>query len=93
VTCGDEAVGDTAPTSELMMKVHRAITATTANHPGLAVRSVQATPGWGDIVFVRVQARMPGARSAQEAVEHALHAAVRDALDGKRSAVSVTWSG
>jgi hypothetical protein len=75
-----------------MMKVHRAITATSAQHPGLAIRSVQVTKGWGDIHFVRVHARMPGARSAQEAVEHALHAAVRDALNGQRTAVSVTWS-
>ncbi len=75
------------------MKVHRAITATTAHHPGLAVRSVQANRGWGDIVFVRVQARMPGTRSDQEAVEDALRTGVREALDGQRSAVSVTWSG
>ena len=93
MACGDEAGGDAAPMSELMMKVHRAITAVNAHHPGLAIRSVQATPGWGDILFVRVQARMPAARSAQEAVERALHTAVREALEGQRTAVSVTWSG
>jgi len=78
---------------EFTPKVHRAITAASANRPGLAIRSVQVTRGWGNILFVRVQARMPGARSAQEAVEDALRAGVRDALDGERSAVSVTWSG
>jgi hypothetical protein len=95
VISSDGTVGDSAPMSDhiLMMKVDRAITAAAAHHPGLAIRSVQATRGWGDILFVRVQARMPGARSAQEAVEHSLHASVRDALEGQRSAVSVTWSG
>jgi hypothetical protein len=64
-----------------------------ADQPGLAIRSVQITRGWGDILFVRVRARMPAARPAQEAVEDALRTGVRHALDGQRSAVSVTWSG
>jgi hypothetical protein len=77
---------------EFTAAVHRAISAASADHPGLTVGSVQVTRGWGDILFVRVRARMPGARSAQEAVEDALRAGVREALDGQRTAVSVTWS-
>ena len=73
--------------------VHRAITAASVDHPGLVIRSVQITRGWGDIHFVRVRARMPATRSAHEAVEDALRKGVRDALDGQRSAVSVTWTG
>ena len=78
----------------LTVKVHRAITAASAHHPGLAIRSVQATRGWGDILFVRVQARMPG-YPARPGGRRACAArfGVRDALDGQRSAVSVTWSG
>ncbi len=71
--------------------VHRAISAASADHPGLAIGSVQVTKGWGDILFVRVRARLPGVRSDQEAVEDALRTGVREALDGQRSAVSVTW--
>ena len=78
---------------ELTAKVHRAITAASADQPGLAIRSVHVTRGWGNILFVRVRARMPAPRSAQEAVEDALREGVHVALDGERSAVSVTWSG
>jgi len=100
VICGDGAVGDSAPMSDhvLMMKVNRAITAASAHHPGLAIRSVQATRGWGDILFVRVQAQLRGwpsheVRETQEALERRFHAAVRQALEGDRSSVSVTWNG
>ena len=77
---------------ELTVKVHRAITAASADQPGLSIRSVQFGLGWGDILFVRVRARMPATRPAQEAVEDALRRGVREALDGQRSAVSVTWT-
>ena len=81
-------------TTSLTAKVHRAHQRRrSADHPGLAIGSVQVTRGWGDILFVRVRARMPGVRSDQEAVEDALRTGVREALDGQRSAVSVTWSG
>ena len=74
--------------------MHRVVGATTADHPGLTIRSVQVTLGWGDVLFVRVQARLPAAtRSAREAVEDGLRTRVRDALAGQRSAVSVTWNG
>jgi len=78
---------------EVKAYVHRAIAAVSADKPGLSIRSVQITQGWGDILFVRVRARMPGTRPGQEAVEDALRAGVRNALDGQRTAVSVTWSG
>jgi hypothetical protein len=77
---------------ELTATVDRAITAASADQPGLAIRSVQVTRGWGDILFVRVRARMPAPRSAQEAVEDALRTGVHDVLGAERSAVSVTWS-
>ena len=78
---------------ELTARVHRAITAASADQPGLSIRSVQITRGWGDILFVRVRARMKATRPIQEAVEAALRTSVREALDGSRSAVSVTWTG
>ncbi len=78
---------------EVTAEVHRAIAAVSADQPGLSIRSVQITQGWGDILFVRVRARMPGTRPGQEAVEDALRAGVRDGLGRRRSAVSVTWTG
>ncbi len=77
----------------LTATVHRAITAASVDHPGLVIGSVQITPGWGNILFVRVRARGPATRPAQEAVEEALRTGVRDALEGRRTAVSVTWTG
>ena len=77
----------------LTARVHRAITVASVDHPGLVIRSVQITLGWGDILFVRVRARGPTTRPVQEAVEDALRACVRDALGGRRTTVSVTWTG
>jgi len=78
----------------LTATVHQAIAAAAADQPGLAVGSIQATRGWGDILFVRVQVRLRGGPSAevQAAMEHRFQTAVREALDGERSTVSVTWT-
>ena len=86
---------DVSPLNDHVLgaKVHRAIRAASVDHPGLVIRSVQITRGWGDITFVHVRARLPGTRAAEEAVEAALRNGVRDALEGLRSTVSVTWTG
>ncbi len=80
---------------ELAVEVRRAIAAAADEEPGLiTVGAIQATRGWGDILFVRVQAQLPGAPSpeVQERMERRFRAAVREALDGDRSSVSVTWN-
>ena len=86
--------GETSPVDDraLTASVHRAISAASVDHPGLVIGSVQITPGWGDILFVRLRARGPTTRPAQEAVEEALRTGVRHALEGRRTAVSVTWT-
>jgi len=92
VTSSDEAVGDATPVSdhELTARVHRALTAASAGQPGLAVRSVHVSRGWGEILFVRIHARMRG--SGHQTAEDTLRGAVQEALEGERSSVSVSWS-
>ncbi len=76
---------------ELTARVQQAITGVAERQPNLRIQSTHLTRGWGDIVFVRIHARLSG-RPEQEEVEHAFGHAVRAALEGQRSAVSVTWS-
>jgi len=76
---------------EFTARAQQAITEVAGREPNLKIESVHLTRGWGDILFVRVHARLSG-RSAQEHVEHAFLEAVREALPGQRSTVSVTWS-
>jgi hypothetical protein len=82
---------------DLTAKVQRAITGAAAEQPGLiTIGPIQATRGWGDILFVRVQAHLRDrpsheVRHLQEALERRFHTAVRDALEGDRTSVSVIW--
>ncbi|MGA2930834.1 MAG: hypothetical protein ABSE98_01960 [Acidimicrobiales bacterium] len=81
---------------ELAMKVQRAIADAAAEQPGLiTIGPIQSTRGWGDILFVRVQAQLRDGPSpeVQEVMEGRFQAAVREALDGDRCSVSVTWNG
>lgn len=79
---------------DLTVKVQRAIADAAAEQPGLiTIGPIQATRGWGEILFVRVQAQLRGGPSqeVQQVMEGRFQAAVREALDGDRSSVSVTW--
>ena len=79
----------------LTAKLRQAVTAVAEGQPGLVILGpIQVTRGWGDILFVRVYAQLEGisSRDAREVVEHRFQAAVRQALDGNRTSVSVTWS-
>jgi hypothetical protein len=83
---------------DLTVTVQQAITDAAVGEPGLSVGPIHATRGWGGILFVRVQAQLRGlpsheVRGIQEALERRFHAAVRQALEGDRSSVSVTWNG
>jgi len=71
--------------------VSRVITEVAEEEQGLKIESVHLTRGWGNIIFVRVHARLSG-RLAQEKLERAWRDAVREVLAGRRSTVSVTWS-
>jgi len=80
---------------DLTAKVQRAITGAAAEQPGLiTIGPIQAIRGWGDILFVRVQAQLRDGPSPEvrEVMERRFQTAVRDALDGDRSSVSVTWN-
>ncbi len=83
---------------DLTVKVQRAITDAAAEQPGLiTIGPIQATRGWGEILFVRVQAQLRGGLSQEmkevmEVMEGRFRAAVHEALDGDRTSVSVTWN-
>jgi hypothetical protein len=82
---------------ELTAKLQQAVTAAVDGQPGLAVGPIQATRGWGDVLFVRVQAHLRGVPSDElhhlcEMLEHRLQTAVRDALGKDRTSLSVTWT-
>jgi hypothetical protein len=78
----------------LTAKLRQAVTAVAEGQLGLVILGpIHVTRGWGDILFVRVYAQLQGTSpDAREIVEHRFQAAVREALDGNRTSVSVTWS-
>lgn len=77
---------------EITALVHRAITHAASEQLAVAIRSIHVTRGWGEILFVKVQARLAD-RSAREQMEQRFAAAVREALNGQRTSVSVSWIG
>ena len=92
--CGDRWLGGGAGASdrEVKLLVHRAIADATSDQVGITVGSIQVSRGWGDILFVKVQARMRD-RSAQAEMEQRILTSIGEALKGQRSAASVTWVG
>ncbi|MGO8824476.1 MAG: hypothetical protein ACLQU9_04480 [Acidimicrobiales bacterium] len=77
-----------------LAEIRRAIASAAAGEPELVrIGPIEATRGWGDILFVRVQAQLRGPPSAemQEEVERRFQAALRETFDGDRCAVSVRW--
>jgi hypothetical protein len=78
-----------------LAEIRRAIASAVAGEPELVgIGPIEATRGWGDILFVKVQARLRGPSSAEvrEEVEHRFQTALRETFDGDRCAVSVRWA-
>jgi hypothetical protein len=77
---------------EITTLVHRTVVDVVSEHLGLLIGSIEVNRGWGEILYVRIRARMAD-RSAREELEHRLASAMREALSGQRTSVSISWSG
>ena len=90
----DRSIGATAPMTEreIITLVHRTIAHAASDQSGLIIGAIEVNLGWGDIFFVRVKARLAD-QSAREQLEQRLASAVREALEGQRTSVSVSWTG
>ncbi len=91
---GERSIGATASMSEreITTLVHRTVVDVVSEHLGLLIGSIEVNRGWGEILYVRIRARMAD-RSAREELEHRLASAMREALAGQRTSVSISWSG
>jgi hypothetical protein len=74
----------------LAARVHHGIAEVAAEEAGLVVVSTQIIPGWGDIVFVTLEARAQGS-SDRDALDARLRGAVTRALTPQRCSVRVRW--
>jgi hypothetical protein len=90
----DRSIGAKASMSEREMTtvVHRTIIDVASEHLGLLIGSIEVNRGWGEILYVRIRARMAD-RSAREQMEQRLTSAMREALVGQRTSVSISWTG
>ncbi len=71
-------------------RVQQALDEVAAAVPNLQILSIRISRGWGDVAFVRVEARLRG-DADRGSLEVRLRGALARALAPGRSSVSVTW--